>query len=462
MERIQPENEVVQFGSTMPQSYGVKIEYKLPEGFLLGVASAADQIEGGDVGSNWNYWYEQGKIKDGSNPAISTDHWNRWKEDVDLMKELGIKISRIGLEWPRIEPKEGVFDEEVINRYREEILYMKSLDIEPLVTIHHFGNPMWFEEKGGFLRDENLDLFLDYGKYIVERLCDIVSEWITINEPNVYALNAFYGGDWPPGHNDRGECLTVLSNMAYCHIVLYQAIHIQREDLGFTDTKVSFANHMRVFEPENPSNPIHRMYCSFVKKHFQTAVTKAMMTGEYTWPLKNRHKVKKGEFADFIGINYYSRSVISEMKDGTRKDKCPRNDLGWEIYPKGIVEVAKEAYGMLKRPIWITENGTCDNIGVFRNRFIAEHLEEISKSDLPFERYYHWCFVDNFEWMEGMSAKFGLVKIDPDTLERTPKAAFDFYKALIEKQGVDKEIFDMYIKNQHYRVREPGEYDWQA
>ena len=184
MERIQPENEVVQFGSTMPQSYGVKIEYKLPEGFLLGVASAADQIEGGDVGSNWNYWYEQGKIKDGSNPAISTDHWNRWKEDVDLMKELGVKISRIGLEWPRIEPKEGVFDEDVINRYREEILYMKSLGIEPLVTIHHFGNPMWFEEKGGFLRDENLDLFLDYGKYIVERLCDIVSEWITINEPN--------------------------------------------------------------------------------------------------------------------------------------------------------------------------------------------------------------------------------------------------------------------------------------
>ncbi|MBO4819450.1 MAG: glycoside hydrolase family 1 protein, partial [Firmicutes bacterium] len=169
----------------------------------------------------------------------------------------------------------------------------------------------------------------------------------------------------------------------------------------------------------------------------------------YIRPLKNRHNVQRGEFVDFIAVNYYARSEISAMADGVKEDGY-KNDLGWEIYPKGIVEVAKEAYDILHKPIWITENGTCDNAGIFRHRYIAEHLEEISKSDLPIERYYHWCFTDNFEWLEGMSAKFGLVKVDPVTMERTPKISFDFYKMLIEKHGVDKDVYNMYIKNQHY------------
>ncbi len=446
--------ETVSFSGShsFPEDYGVKMEYKLPEGFLLGVSYSADQTEGGDVGSSWNDWYRKGYIKDGSDPAKATDHWNRWKEDTDLMKELGVKVCRMGLQWARIEPKEGEFDEKVIDRYREEIEYIKSLGIKPLVTLHHFGNPMWFEDKGGFLKDENLDLFLDYGKYMAERLGDIVSEWLTINEPSVYAFRGYLGYDCPPGHNSKEEYLTVLSNLCYCHVVLYQAIHIQREELGYTDTMVSVPNHLRVFEPKNPSNPYHRLCCNIVEKTFQTAAQKALLRGEYTWPLKNRHKVQRGEFADFIAVNYYARSEISSMGDGVKED-CYKNDLGWEIYPKGIVEVSREAYEILKRPIWITENGTCDNAGIFRNRYIAEHLEEIAKSDLPIERYYHWCFCDNFEWLEGMSAKFGLVKVDPVTMERTPKAAFDFYKMLIEKHGVDKDVYNMFIKNQHYLKR---------
>ncbi len=450
MEKVNNGLETIAFGgNTFPEDYGVKMDFTLPGGFLFGVSYSADQTEGGDVDSSWNDWYRKGKIKDGSDPAKCVDHWKRWKEDADLMKELGVKVCRMGLQWARIEPKEGEFDEKVIDRYREEIQYIKSLGIKPLVTIHHFGNPMWFEEKGGFLKDENLDLFLDYGKYMAERLGDIVSEWLTINEPSVYAFRGYLGYDCPPGHDSRDEYYTVLSNLCYCHVVLSQAIHIQREEMGYTDTMVSVPNHLRVFEPKNPSSLYHRFCTNSVKKAFQTAAQKALLTGEYTWPLKNRHKVQRGEFADFLAVNYYSRSTVSSMADGTRED-CYRNDLGWEIYPEGITEVCKEAYEILPRPIWITENGTCDNAGVFRNRFIAEHLEQIAKSGLPVERYYHWCFTDNFEWLEGMSAKFGLVKVDPKTHERTPKAAFDFYKALIEKNGVDKEVYDMYIKNQHY------------
>jgi len=216
------------------------MEFSFPDGLLLGVSSASTQIEGGEVGSNWNDWYHKGHIQDGSDPAVADDHWNRAEADTELMARMGIQVCRFGVEWARLFPAPGEVDELAVSHYREEIIAMKARGIRPLLTIHHFSNPMWFEEKGAFLKRENLGYYLDLVRLVAQRFGDLVADYITINEPNVYALNGYCFGSWPPGHKSFREMFTVLENMSYCHIQAYELIHSARKEMGFEDTHVSF------------------------------------------------------------------------------------------------------------------------------------------------------------------------------------------------------------------------------
>ena len=277
---------------------------------------------------------------------------------------------------------------------------------------------------------------------------------VTINAHNgynVYATNGYFFGDWPPGHKKFAETFTVLENMAYCHIRCYRMLHETREAMGYSDTMVGFANHLRVFEPENPRNPVQAATAKAVEWLFQGAITEAMTTGTFRWPLRNHWKLPKGEYCDFHGVNYYTRSTVTGFADGVRKNS-PRNDLGWEIYPEGIVRCAQKLEKLLRRPIWVTENGTCDNQDAFRARYLYEHLEAIVQSGLPFERYYHWCFCDNFEWLEGESARFGLVNVDYATQTRTIKRSGAFYADMIQHGGVTDEAFNTYVRGEVYRI----------
>lgn len=415
----------------------------------MGVAAAATQIEGGECGSNWNDWYARGKIKDGSNPARATDHYRLWKEDADLMSKMGIGHYRMGIEWARICPDEGDTDKAAIAHYREELQYLREKGITILLTLHHFTNPMWFERKGAFTKRENIKYFLDFVKLVINEFGDLVSEYITINEPNVYAIQSYHYGDWPPGEKSLSRAITIMSNMAISHIKAYQLIHNLRKAKGYNDTKVSFANSVRVFDPQNPKNPWHCICTGLLDWFFQGAVTEAASKGCFKWPLKKAKDVSPGEYLDFIAINYYSRSTVSGFRDGVRQD-APKNDLGWEIYPEGLVRCTGHVYKLLKRPIYITENGTCDNQDAFRSKYIYEHLKVISESDLPIIRYYHWCFCDNFEWVEGESARFGLVHTNYDTQERTVKASGMFYTRMIEEGGVSEGLYKEYVEPQKY------------
>ncbi|CRZ34781.1 glycosyl hydrolase family 1 [Herbinix hemicellulosilytica] len=425
------------------------MSFKFKDGLSLGVATAATQIEGGECGSNWNDWYHKGRIKDNSNPARATDHYNLWKQDTDLMAEMKIMYYRMGIEWARICPEEGKVNEEALNHYRDELKYLKEKGISVLLTIHHFSNPMWFENKGGFTKKENLKYFLDFVKLTVESFGDLVSEYITINEPNVYATISYFYGDWPPGEKSMSQAINVMSNMAVCHIKAYELIHKIRKEMGFDDTKVGFAHHVRVFDPKNPNNPWHLLCAKLMDRFFQGALTYAMLTGNFKWPLKKDKDITQGEYIDFIGVNYYTRTTVSGFGDGTKQD-APKNDLGWEIYPEGLIRCCKELYGILKRPIYITENGTCDNNDAFRCKFIYDHLKVITESDLPITRYYHWCFCDNFEWIEGESARFGLVYVDYNTQERTIKNSGKFYTRMIEENGVTDELYRQYVEPAKY------------
>ena len=428
------------------------MEFSIPNGMLMGVSTAATQIEGGYVHSNWNDWYQRGFIKDGTDPATGNDHWKKWQEDTEIMADMGLKIYRFGIEWARLMPEEGIIDEHAVSRYREELLLLRKKGIRPLLTIHHFTNPMWFERKGGFEKRENLHYYLELVELAVDSFGDLCSDYITINEPNVYATNSYYFGMWPPGETNVGKTIAVMENLAYCHIKAYQMIHEKRKSMGFADTMVGCANHMRVFAPKNPKNPWHRICARLNAWLFQNALTKAMTFGKFPLPLRNHSKLPKGEYTDFIGLNYYSRSTVSGIGDGVRENS-PRNDLNWEIYPQGIVDCARQLYEVLPRPIWVTENGTCDNNDRFRCRYLYEHLKALSESGLPFQRYYHWCFCDNFEWVEGNSAKFGLVSIDPETHQRSIKTSGHFYSEIIQSQGVTTELYEKYVMKQEYDVR---------
>ena len=419
------------------------MEFQLKPGFLLGAAAAATQIEGGDQNNNWYDWYRQGYVKDDADPSVATDHYNRWREDLGLMKDMGIQCYRLGVEWSRVEPADGVFDENAIAHYREEIQALVEQGIRPLLTLHHFNNPLWLEERGGFANQDNITCYLLYVRKMVESVGDLVSEYITINEPNVYAFNSYFQGIWPPGHKNLMEMAQVMTNLAAAHIEAYGLIRKTRLQMGYKDTKVGFANHLRSFVPKDPANPVHRFWASRTEQLFQGSLTRAMCLGRRAFPIGDHPSIVPGRYCDFHGINYYTRSTVSGPADGVAAG-CAVNDLGWEIYPEGIVETARKVCALLPRPIYVTENGTCDNGDRFRARYIAEHLQAVCESDLPFERYYHWCFCDNWEWVEGFTARFGLVHVDFETQARTVKRSGEFYRRAIQEKGVSEEMYREY------------------
>ncbi len=427
------------------------MKFKLKEGLLLGSATAATQIEGGDKNNNWARFAAEGKVKDGSSPITADDHYNRFREDIDLMADMGLQIYRFGIEWSRIEPTQGQYSDEAIAHYRQEIEYMLSKGIKPLLTIHHFTNPLWFEDMGGFEETKSPEIFLSFVKKVVASFGDIVSEYITINEPNVYATNSFLWGYWPPEKKSVFSMIDVLSNMTAAHILSYNYIHAKRAEMGYNDTKVSFANHLRVFAPKDEKNVIHRMASGAAEYLFQGAVTHAMMTGSLRFPVVLPRKgIKKGKYYDFIGINYYSRSTVSGLADGVREDSY-KNDLGWEIYHEGLIELSNKLSAKYGGEVYVTENGTCDNSDTFRSRFIYDQLKLISEEQNPITRYYHWSFLDNFEWREGERERFGLVHVDYKTQERTVKSSGKLYAAIIRDGGVSDESFELYVKDSQYK-----------
>ncbi len=429
------------------------MKFELKKGLLLGTATAATQIEGGDTNNNWYRFAAEGKTADGTSPERADDHYVRWREDIDLMAEMGMQIYRFGIEWSRIEPKQGEFSKEALAHYRAEIEYMREKGIRPMLTLHHFTNPLWFEDAGAWENKNAPDIFINFAERVVDYLGDIVDDYITINEPNVYALNSFFYGIWPPEKKSLSSFVKVFSNMNAAHHRAYEMIHEKRLKMGKRreETKVSFANHLRVFEAQKANSFYHKFCARFMEYMFQTAITEAMMSGKCCFPVKKRKGVTRGRHYDFIGINYYSRSTVSGISDGTREDAF-HNDLGWEIYHEGLIELSNklsEKYGR-EYPIFVTENGTCDNNDSFRPRFIYDQLKLISETENRIERYYHWSFTDNFEWKEGESARFGIVQVDYETQNRIIKNSGKLYADIIKNKGATDEACAEFVENSDY------------
>ncbi len=295
------------------------------------------------------------------------------------MANLGLGVHRLGLEWARLEPRPGVFDADALAHYRAELSALRERGIEPLVTLHHFTNPSWFEAAGGWMDPQSPAVFDRFVRYAVTHLSDLVPAWCTINEPNVYASFGWLYGTFPPARRNSWRALRiVLRHLAIARCTAYRTI----TSLD-TAAPVGFAHHVRVFEPLRAGNPMHRGLAALSARLFQDIIGEAMLAGRFAKELGGQPKeVTPGRYYDYLGINYYSRTAVSRLDDGTFPDAAV-NDLGWEIHPQGLVTLARELTQRFPGPIWVTENGTADNTESFRSRYIHDHLRAIVTSGLP-------------------------------------------------------------------------------
>lgn len=408
---------------------------------LLGCATSATQIEGSPTSNNWYDWAGPGKTKDGASPRNACRHWDRWQEDNQLIAGLGLQVYRMSLEWSRIEPQQGRFCRRVMDRYRAEIADLQRRGVQVLLTLHHFTNPTWLEAKGGFTNPDCVPAFLHYVDYVVENLGDLVTDYVTINEPNVYCTMSYFFGVWPPQLKNPFRAIKAMRHLALCHLAAYRHIHRIRAQRHFPGrTMVGFAEHMRVFAPATDADrplvdAMHYLFESLMDVYY---------TGQFYPPIGSDAPFGVGRFYDYIGINYYTRCWMRGVHIGT-KPGYRENDLGWEIYPEGLHTVMRHRYKRYVAPIWITENGVADKQDRLRPQFLYDHLRQIADSSLPVERYYHWSLLDNFEWAEGESAAFGLVACDFKTQQRTLRPSALFYKEIIQNRGVTQDMINRYL-----------------
>ncbi len=421
--------------------------FKLSDDFLLGTATASVQIEGGDTNNTWYRWCKDGHISDNTTTITACDHWNRVEEDTELLKELNVQTHRMSLEWSRLEPQAGVFSKDALEHYRNEIKLLLKNNIKPLITLHHFSEPQWFQDMGGWLKPENADLFIRFVRYTVERLGDLVCEWVTFNEPNVYTSFGYELGIFPPGKKDLIAANKVKAEIIKTHVKLYEMIHTIRKEYGFEGkTMVGAAIHIRIFDGATFAG---RRVASAADYIFNELFMSGITEGKLRIPLpRNGYKHKKGIYADFLGLNYYTRNIVEFAWDPrlyfhkyVHDMGLDKTDLGWDIYPEGIYRICRKYYDRYQLPIYITENGISDRYDNRRKDFIVNHLSNIAraiKEGIDVKRYYYWTLMDNFEWLEGETTNFGLFDCDFSTQKRIARKSASLYAGICR----DKEYKD--------------------
>jgi beta-glucosidase len=342
-------------------------------------------------------------------------HYELYEQDFDLVKNLNHNAHRLSIEWSRIEPKEGEFFQKELQHYLNVISSLKARKIEPFVTLHHFTNPNWFSESGGWGDRRSVDRFLRYCDFVTRALARHVHYWITINEPTIYISHSYLLGLWPPQLKSFWKAKPIYDNMTAAHVQVYRRINSIYKELGLSKPAISIAHHMSAMVPCIP-NLRNRVAASL---------------RDYCFNFKILDRLVRHKTLDFIGFNYYSRQLIDVqgwrltnlMGDLCYNNHHPvkKNSLGWDIYPDGIRQVLLK----LKKynlPVIITENGICTSDDNLRWEFLSEHLKSIHaamEQGVDVQGYLYWALMDNFEWAEGFGPRFGLIDINYKTFERT-------------------------------------------
>ena len=379
---------------------------KFPEDFLWGTATSAYQVEGGIENSDWSDKFPAGR---------ACNHYNLYEKDFDLIKSLNQTAFRFSIEWSRIEPREGEFDEKEIEHYRKVFSALKKRNIKVMLTLHHFTNPLWLAEIGGWENPEIIFYCSRFAKRIFTEYFDFVDFWITINEPLLYASNCYWGGIWPPKRKSFISFLNVIKNQIACHKEIFESFHKLKPGV-----KVGIAKNNFCLEPFNSKSNLDKFNVSI---------------NRYFWNEFFLNRVKN--YLDFIGLNYYFHLKIKFPSQNKNENKAV-SDIGWEIYPEGIYQVLKELkkYG---KPVYITENGLADAKDKLRKDFTQDHLFWIHKAiseKVNILGYFHWSLVDNFEWEKGFEPRFGLIEIDYKTLKRKLRPSAKFYAKICKENAL--------------------------
>jgi beta-glucosidase len=420
----------------------IRKELKFPEGFLWGSASSAYQVEGGIENNDWAEAAKQGKVP---SAGRACDHYNLYEKDFDVAKSLSQNAHRFSIEWSRIEPEEGKFDQTEIEHYRKVIKALRERGIEPFITLWHFTLPIWFAKKGGFENKKAPFYFSRYCEYVVRNLgqgsmiCPVkfgkadavkrqfdgVNFWITINEPLVFAGMGYLDGKWPPFKSWRNPLnfiryLKVVDNLVMSHNIAY--IKLKRMNTNF---KIGVAHQCIFFESN--WNPFYKLSASLLN-----------------WFVNLRFLNKISQHQDFVGLNHYFRQKVSLGADRadcvpiTEDNKSKVSDMGWEIYPRSIYEVLMKLK-KYKKPIYITENGLADAKDEKRAGYIRDYLHQVWRAiydGINVRGYFYWSLLDNFEWAEGFVPRFGLVEVDYKTMERKIRPSAYEYKKICENNSL--------------------------
>ena len=420
-----------------------------PQNFRWCVASAAHQVEGGDTNSDWADWEQvPGHIKNGEKSGAACDEWNRVAEDIGLMKNLGAGVYRFSVEWSKIEPAENQYDTNAIAHYQHEVELLQNAGMEPLITLHHFTLPRWLRAKGGWEWDGSGEAFSRFAELVYREIAPGARDWVTFNEPMVHIMGGYYEGATPPGeHRSMSGIIPPLRGLLKAHAIAYHALHSAAKTLGFP-IRVGMAHHLRTFDPFDPGSTTDMMMTNLVDTAWNRTVPDALESGRLVlhmlWLANDDEEIPDLEGTqDFLGVNYYTGDLIeSSLSQGFIKHNrsdFPKNDLGWDIYPEGFYRVLHTATGRYaNKPIIITENGIADAADSKRPAFLRDHLSYLAKAiddGIPVEGYCHWSLMDNFEWTEGFTPRFGLYSVDYQTFARTPRPSAGLFHDIIANGG---------------------------
>ncbi|SFR72289.1 glycoside hydrolase family 1 protein [Anaeromicropila populeti] len=430
-------------------------EIHLPQDLLMGTACASVLCEGGNKNTNWYKWSEEGKVRDGSSVLRGTDHWNKYPEDISLMKKMGMNSCNMSIEWSRIFLERKKIDKEAIKHYRNEISMLLENGITPIITLHHFSNPQWFDDMGGWAADSADIIFLEFVQVVIENFGDLIQDWITFNDANIYLISAYLWGWFPPGDCNLKVMLKSMKNIVKAHIESYKKIHKIRKEKNFKgNTNVGFALHFRKYTPIK-NNVLNRWATKLASSFAQGMITEALTTGKFTFFIGNgNYPLGRGKYYDFIGVNHWTRSFvkfkfnIKNLFFEFQNSNGEKYTGAMEPYPAGIFEISKELFDKYKAPIYIMQNGLKETVDHKRGQIICENLkytERLIKEGVPVKGFYVWSLTDLFETMEGEKGKLGLIEINYETQERIIKPSGYFYGDACRNKGVTKEMLEKYF-----------------
>ncbi|MEL0337001.1 MAG: family 1 glycosylhydrolase [bacterium] len=432
-----------------------------PKNFIWGTATAAHQVEGFNTNNNWYRWehsFDQNgksRIHNSDKSGDAADHWNLYKQDINLMKNIGVNAYRFSVEWSKIMPTINKIDQDAIDHYREVCIALIDSGLVPVVTLHHFTHPLWFEDLGGFEKEENIKYFLEFSELIFNELSDIVKYWCTINEPAVYVSQGYFNGVFPPGKKDPLLAGEVMKNLLYAHTEVY---HLLKSLKNGDQSQIGLVKNITQFDPLRRWHVLDWYFSKILNDIFTNSTIDLLLNGEFRFYLPGMADLsytntKAIKALDFIGLNYYSRWHVkghlnpNEPFTFEKRKQDIQTDMPYSIYPEGFYK-ALNTVSKLEMPIIVTENGIADDKDDRRKLFINRYLYALFQAmqdGLIVNGYFYWSLMDNFEWAEGYSMKFGLYEVDFSSQDRNLRDGSQAYKEIINRPAVDSRGYKVSI-----------------